>query len=471
MVPYSGKIVIIGCGSIAKCVLPLLFKFIAINPSDVTILDANDRKNSIKDFIQNGVKFVKAQISRENYRELLSKYLSKGDFLLDLSVEVDTVSLIDWCQENGVLFLNTATEVWAAARVPVHAEARQQTLYMRYLRLWKQAAKWNFNGPTAIIEHGANPGLVNHFVKKALADLTIAHLREEIPAPRRAALQEAFRVQDFARMAMLLGLRTIHIAEKDTQTSSIPKKENEFVNTWSCEGFAEEAIAPAEMGWGTHEKRLPNLGRTHPTGPQHQVYIEKPGFKTTVRSWVPSGEIEGMVIHHGEASSLAAKLSVFNGDNVVYRPSVYYAYQATPDAIASLKELEARRWKFQDNQRILSDEIVSGTDELGCLLIGDHFKPIWIGSILSINEARQLVPNQNATTVQVAISVVAAMCYAIKNPNQGFCLPENLDYQEILDMAIPYLGKFDTFPVTWRDIDQVEDGQFTSFQLEAVLQR
>lgn len=471
MTPFSGKIVILGCGSVARCLLHIIFKFIDIQPSSVLVLDVQDRKASISDPCQKGVKFAKIQVNRENYRTILSKYLSEGDFLLDLCVEIDTVNLIEWCQENGVKYLNTATEVWATARVPIHAESRQQTLYMRYLRMWKQATKWNFDGPTAIVEHGANPGLVTHFVKKALMDLGQAHLKEEIPAQRRVALQEALRVKDFARIAMLLGLKTIHIAEKDTQVSSIPKKENEFVNTWSCDGLVEEAIAPAELGWGTHEKRLPTLGRTHPTGSQHQIYIEKPGFKTMVKSWVPSGEIEGMVIRHGEASSLAATLSVFNGDHAIYRPTVHYAYQACPDATASLKELEARRWKMQDKQRILTDEIVSGEDELGCLLVGEHFNPVWIGTILTIEQARALVPNQNATTVQVAISVVAAMCYAIENPNKGFCLPENIDYEYILEKVTPYLGTFETFPIDYSGLAEISDCQFTDFQLETLHQR
>jgi homospermidine synthase len=30
------------------------------------------------------------------------------------------------------------------------------------------------NGPTAVITHGANPGLVSHFVKQALLDIASA---------------------------------------------------------------------------------------------------------------------------------------------------------------------------------------------------------------------------------------------------------------------------------------------------------
>ena len=42
-----------------------------------------------------------------------------------------------------------------------------------------------------------------------------------------------------------------------------PKEVNEFVNTWSIAGLHEEGVAPAEMGWGTHERRLPLYAHTH----------------------------------------------------------------------------------------------------------------------------------------------------------------------------------------------------------------
>ncbi len=47
-------------------------------------------------------------------------------------------------------------------------------------------------------------------------------------------------------------------------------------------------IAPAELGWGTHEKTLPQNAYEHPSGPKNQICIAQPGAKTWVRSWVPN---------------------------------------------------------------------------------------------------------------------------------------------------------------------------------------
>src|SRR6267378_2427838 len=61
----------------------------------------------------------------------------------------------------------------------------------------------------------------------------------------------------WGRLAHRLGVKAIHIAERDTQVSRIPKAPGEFVNTWSIDGFFSEGSQPAELGWGTHERHFP----------------------------------------------------------------------------------------------------------------------------------------------------------------------------------------------------------------------
>ena len=98
---------------------------------------------------------------------------------------------------------------------------------------------------------------------------------------------------------------------------------------------------------------------------------------------------------------------------------MHYAYCPCDCAIASLNELRGYDYKLNANQRIMNDEITSGADILGALLMGHAYNSWWIGSDLSIEESRRLVPHQNATTMQVAISVVAASMWMIENPERG----------------------------------------------------
>ena len=173
------------------------------------------------------------------------------------------------------------------------------------------------------------------------------------------------------------------------------------------------------------------------------------GMNTWVRSWVPHHNIRGMVIRHGEAFTISDFLTVWEDGRAVYRPTVHYAYCPCDAAIASLQELRGRNYRLQANLRILHDEIVGGSDILGALLMGHAYNAWWTGSDLSIEESRRLAPHQNATTVQVAISVVAAALWMMENPRRGVCSPEQLPHEFVLAVANPYLGKCLSLPSDW----------------------
>jgi homospermidine synthase len=97
----------------------------------------------------------------------------------------------------------------------------------------------------------------------------------------------------------------------------------------------------------------------------------------------------------------------------------------------------------------MNDDIVQGEDILGALIMGHPYQSWWIGSILSIHQARSLAPHQNATTVQVAISIVAAVLWMIDHPSSGYLQPEQLPHEFILKVAKPYLGTFISQPFDW----------------------
>lgn len=480
MVDFSGNLLVLGCGGVAQCALPLILKLIRIKPSNITVMDFVDHRARIKESLEKGVHYVQQKLTQDNFQVVLETYLKKGDLFLDLSWNVETASMLDWCHHRGVIFLNTSVEEWDPYANADKKHPTELTLYHRQMTLRRMVAGWkNKKGPTAIVDHGANPGLVSHFVKQGLLDICTKIIRESIPSRRRDELEHFLEQEDFPRLAQLSGLKTIHISERDTQVTKVPKRPNEFVNTWSIEGLIEEGIAPAEMGWGTHEFNLPQGAIFHESGPCNQICLSQKGVKTWVRSWVPSGGITGMVIRHGEAFSLSDYLTVRDGETLIYRPTVHYAYCPCDGAINSLHEMEMRGFIPQKEMRLLADDIIEGKDELGCLLMGHDYQSWWIGSVLDIHEARQLVPQQNATTVQVAIGVVSALIHAIRHPNEGFCLPEDLNFKEILAVARPYLGNMISESVDWNPLvnasayanyeEEVpgsnEMWQFTTFQV------
>ncbi len=454
---FAGNVVIIGCGSVAQCTLPILLKETDISPTRITVVDFVDNRQRIQAQLSAGVTYLQQRINEENFSTLLGSLLKAGDLLIDLGWNIDTVSLIEWCRERGVLFVNTSVEAWNPYQDPERRDPREYTLYVRQMELRKMVQRWGRNdGPTAVVDHGANPGLVSHFTKHALREICERILVTKPNDSRAAAIANALEKRDFKSMAQLANVQVIHVSERDTQATHTPKRVNEFVNTWSIEGLYEEGVAPAEMGWGTHERTLPPGGYEFEDGPRNAICLSSLGVNTFVRSWVPSGQIVGMVIRHGEAFGISDRLTVWHGNKAVYRPTVHYVYCPSDAAVASLHELRMRQYELQPNHRILNDEIVEGWDELGVLLMGHDFNAWWTGTVLDIQEARELVPNQNATTVQVAISVVAAVQWMFKNPRKGFLLPDDMDEREVLALSKRYLGRFVSEQVSWnplRDLD------------------
>ncbi len=454
---FGGRFLVIGCGSVGQCALPVLFDHFDIAPQQVTVIDFVDNRSRIKDLIDRGVTYQQERITPENYSQILSKYLAAGDILIDLGWNIDTIALIQWCRDNSVLFVNTSVETWDPYMQEERRDPRDHTLYVRQMALRDMVERWGHNGgPTAIVDHGANPGLVSHFAKHALKEICEKILHSKPQDPRALDISKALSERNFRQMAKLAGVKVVHVSERDTQIASSPKRFNEFVNTWSIEGLYEEGVAPAEMGWGTHERTLPPGAATFQDGPKNEICLASLGANTMVRSWVPSGPIVGMVIRHGEAFGISDRLTVWDGDKAVYRPTVHYVYCPCDAAIASLHELRMRQYELQTDQRIMNNEIVDGWDELGVLVMGHDFNAWWTGTVLDIHSARQLVPNQNATTVQVAISVIAAVRYMVNHPREGFCLPDDIDEREILELAVPYLGRFVSEQTDWNPLRSLD---------------
>jgi len=324
---FEGKLLVIGCGSVSQCAIPLILKLFEMPAKKITIMDFVDNRKYVKNALDKGVSYVQERVTVDNYEKLLAQYVGAGDMIIDLAWNIDCMAIVKWCRENQILYANTSVEEWNPYKDTERNDPTRYTLYARHMELRRMVNSWGSNnGTTAIVDHGANPGLVSHFTKYALIDIANKILKEKTGDPRRKKLEKALKDKNFAKLAQIEGVKTIHISERDTQITNKPKEVNEFVNTWSIEGFFEEGVAPAELGWGTHERDIPQNSYFHKIGPRNQICLSSLGMKTWVRSWVPGGEITGMVVRHGEAFSISDRLTVWENGQPVYRPTVHYAY-------------------------------------------------------------------------------------------------------------------------------------------------
>jgi homospermidine synthase len=173
---------------------------------------------------------------------------------------------------------------------------------------------------------------------------------------------------------------------------------------------------------------------------------------------------------------MADYFTVRNGKKVAYRPTVHYAYHPCDQAIMSMHEIAGKNLKQQMRQRLIVDEITSGRDELGVLLMGHKKGAYWYGSQLDIHETRKLTPYNNATSIQVCAPVLSGIVWALENPAQGVVEADEMDFARNLEICMPYLGPVvgkysDWTPLFERgrlfpeDIDESDPWQFKNIRV------
>lgn len=434
----SGPVVMIGFGSIGKGTWPLIERHFEYDASRFTVIEPDGAQANF--LRQHDINHMQVALTPENYREVLGELFPDGEgFCVNLSVDTSSLDLMKYCRELGVLYIDTVVEPWAGFYFDTTENAARTNYALRQAVRDEKAA--NPGGPTAVSCCGANPGMVSWFVKEALETLA-RDTGKSTPTPGDRA--------GWAHMMRDLGVKGVHIAERDTQARRTPRPRDVFVNTWSVEGFISEGFQPAELGWGTHETWFPENGHRHQTGCQAGIWLERPGAITRVHTWCPTpGPQFGYLVTHNEAISIADYFTIGSGASPDYRPTCHYAYHPCDDAVLSLHEMFGSGRQQTVHHILDADEIVEGIDELGVLLYGHEKNALWYGSRLSNAQARDLAPYQNATGLQVSSAVLAGMVWALENPQAGIVEADEMDHARCLEVQRPYLGPVEAHYTDW----------------------
>src|SRR5687768_2935854 len=99
----QGKLILVGFGSVGQALMTLLFRNIDVHPDQVRIISADEKGESVAH--EFGVAYTPCALTEKNYLEVLEPCLLEGDFLLNLSVDVSSLALMDLCWQHGVLYL------------------------------------------------------------------------------------------------------------------------------------------------------------------------------------------------------------------------------------------------------------------------------------------------------------------------------------------------------------------------------
>lgn len=428
------KIVIIGSGSIGSGIIPMLFQeFPELKSEDIQILSAGPDSEAASQY---GINLTHVRLTAANYVQALEPHVHPGVIVLNLSVDVSSMSVLAYCQSKGAHYLDTCIEPWAGGYTNSTGSPIPNATFRHSILT---DARIRNDNTTAILACGANPGLVSCFVKQAMMDIV---------ENGEYAIPKAVLLEGLPAVARHLKIHTIQIAERDTQTLGRRLNPGEFANTWSVPGFISEGEQFAELAYGAHED-YKNLKIFSHAPKRPMAILPKKGFQQRVASYTPTAGADwAYLISHHESASIADMLSTDD-----YRPTVYYAYRPTEAAVRSIENHIVRDWKAPKVETIFAGK--SGYDELGVLLMSPFFT-YWYGSTLNTAQARALMPYNGPTTLQVTATIAAAVRYIVQNPFKGVIEAEQLPFDKILDQTKKYLGHVAGYEVEWHHGTQLE---------------
>jgi len=423
------KFVLVGCGAVCKTLLEIYFNIEKIyTKNHFTIIEPEPLPEWITS--RKNVNHIQIGITEDNAEQLL-KDLDENTMMIDLSVEVDTLMLIDYCKKAKCLYINTSLENWKDDKKPLssnYEKFKDDTLYHRELQLEKELKN---NKESIMIDHGMNPGMIQVF---ALTCLDVI------------AVQKKMKYEDYADLCKQLELVSIQVVEYDSQQTDMEVYDDMFINTWSSLGFQSEGTDACMFGFGTLDESFKDFKLITPTeGDKNVRFINDHSMNIKRKSVTldPKGnpfEYEGMMITHGESNTLSRFLETKDGS---YRPSVYYVYKPSDVSLKCLEMVRKNNYEFLDYWYVLEQEDImpGGFDSIGALLTFKDGSKFWGGTVLQHEQVKKAgFKLGTATTVQVAGSIYSAIEWMLDNKREGYLTPEKTDHIEILGRALKYLG-------------------------------
>ena len=444
----DGPIVMIGFGSIGKGTLPLIERHFEFDRTRFVVIDPNDTDRRLLD--ERGVKYVQLGLTRDNYRDVLGKYLRAGEgqgFCVNLSVDTSSLDIMRYCREIGALYIDTVVEPWPGFYYAKDLGNESRTNYALRETVMAERRK-NPGGSTAVSCCGANPGMVSWFVKQALVNLS-ADLGDRIAGAENARRVGATR--SAARRQGRAYRRARHPARQEPEAAQ--RVRQHLVDRGLP--VRGHAAGRTRLGHAREMDARRTPASTRPAAARRSTSTSPaptpacaPGRRRRGASSASSSPITSR-----SRSPTTTRFATTRARRSTARPATTPITPATTRC-CRCTNCSAAPGQIQTAHHILGEaEIVDGIDELGVLLYGHARNAYWYGSQLSVEETRALAPYQNATGMQVTSAVLAGMVWALENPKAGIVEADEIDFRRCLEVQTPYLGPVVGVYTDWTPLD------------------
>jgi len=469
-IKFDGKILFVGFGGVAKCVLHYLDYYITCDYSKIHIVDKCDESIYGPDIkkLKKSNMINNFRVTSYNFENLLNKFgMGKGDLVIDLSWHSSTYFFVSYCLSNGIHYVNTSIEDDADNFKGTSIDL-QQKIVNKIFNEYKQNGKIKSN---VLLEFGQNPGLYQHYILYALNQMNKLNKKQK-------NVKDDFSKETLTKVIDDYQIGTIFCSEIDNMIkyNEPVLKENKIYNTWSVYGFLNESFDNAELSVGSKNNyvkpfipekyidrtRMKFLTKTEKQG-YDVLFLKSIGIKSTFNSICPvirnDDKIEfknyrGKIIHHGETFEMAnyfgeksPMLSYVYKMNKYARKSIKTIFEKNPTYngtdLQIKVESQCDNFEIFDNIGKKKEDSIIGHDTVGCTIYcgkDEVDRIFWCGSILSQDD-ENVHSDFTATIVQVAAAVLTGISYVLENKPSGLLFPSDLDTNYVFDKSAPLLGK------------------------------
>lgn len=461
MIKFDGRIVQFGFGAVGKSFYEKVSKEIKFDENKYFVITQN--KEEFEYFVNMGglvANFFVHEIKKDNFISVFEQYLNEGDLLIDFADAVGTREICDWCASKNIMYLNTGEADWPDNWYSIFNENE-----LKHEIRKKYALDETKNKYPIVLQHGNNPGLVSHFVKAGIEYIANKQLK------RDKILHKLIKENKYNEAAQKLGLRMIHVNDIDLQKTNMKYNKDTLVSTWCIDSFFFEMLSEATFNVGTHENITYESKCNLLNKEKGYLEFRNLAVDKKCRTYYPNGEFEGFMVPHEETITISKSLEVKENDSTVYRPSVMFLYSPCETAkmyfenskVNSYPDVDpekqqdyndetrmesiVRGFKYpKDTEILYKENITDGTEYVGVLLLGENFKPVWVGNRIELSFLYKNKKGsywQTPTITPVAMSALSAVCWMIKNKDKGgIYFPDDIaDYKKIIKTAEKYISK------------------------------
>jgi len=435
------KLFFVGCGGVGFCLLEVIrleklfktSKFVIIEPRDIPDLD----------YVMHDTDYVHVQefVSVKNYRSLL-KELDHESFLVNVSVNVDSIMLLKLCVEKNAHYIDTSIEQYhnyirvKPEEIERYSQFKKNNLFHQNHLAFKVAGK---SKKTRFVSSGENPGFVSQYAKRALI---------EYGKTKGRRLENG----NYAKLGYELGLKEIQVVEYDNQKLKVKATPEKFVNTWSGIGFQDEASDLVMLSLNNDHKsdmeKEFKLIKPTEVKDTHVRFISERGMNMMRESVCLNGRGEpfnykGMLIPHAEIITLSDFFKYKPpGSKKSDAPTVMYVYHPCDEAMKSLENFRDNGYKvLADYQVVRRKDVISGCDSIGALLVFENGEKFIGSTICSIEDCDKFGLLSGPTCLQVAAYMMGCIRFAMKHKNCGLNNSETIPHKELFKYSEKYMGK------------------------------